>query len=164
MSALGSLLNGSGPRSAEGLLTTSLYMPLLFDSDLLVLSSRTLCISDLLLRSKLTGEPLMQPPERDIARLASSSDANIIKASSSSPPTIWTPPSGILSPVKKLRMSSEPAVILSPCNRMTTAMMEHTQQDLQTKGAHIIALSLTQLLPPYHNIQKRSQLSFSNQG
>lgn len=87
------------------------------------LSSIIFCISVLLLSNKETLEPLIDPPVRIIPSLASSSVANTIKASPCSPPTICTPPSGMVNPEKKWRMSIVPATMGRPCKRMTTAML-----------------------------------------
>lgn len=87
------------------------------------LNSIMFCISVLLLSNSDTLEPLIVPPVRIIPSLASSSVANTIKASPWSPPTICTPPSGIVRPEKKWRMSMVPATIGRPCKRMTTAML-----------------------------------------
>lgn len=87
------------------------------------LSSIIFCISVLLLSNNDTFEPLMLPPVRIIPSLASSSVAKTMKASPCSPPTICTPPSGIVNPEKKWRMSMVPATIGRPCKRMTTAML-----------------------------------------
>lgn len=87
------------------------------------LNSIMFCISVLLLSKRDTLEPLIVPPVRIIPSLASSSVANTIKASPWSPPTICTPPSGIVRPEKKWRMSMVPATIGRPCKRMTTAML-----------------------------------------
>lgn len=87
------------------------------------LSSIIFCISVLLLSKSDTLEPLIAPPVRIMPSLASSSVAKTIKASPCSPPTICTPPSGIVNPEKKWRMSMVPATIGRPCKRMTTAML-----------------------------------------
>lgn len=87
------------------------------------LSSIIFCISVLLLSKSVTFDPLIVPPVRIIPSLASSSVAKTMKASPSSPPTICTPPSGMVNPEKKWRMSMVPATIGRPCKRMTTAML-----------------------------------------
>lgn len=87
------------------------------------LSSIIFCISVLLLNNSVTFDPLIVPPVRIIPSLASSSVAKTMKASPSSPPTICTPPSGMVNPEKKWRMSMVPATIGRPCKRMTTAML-----------------------------------------
>lgn len=95
------------------------------------LSSIIFCISVLLLSNSETFDPFIAPPVRIMPSLASSSVANTIKASPCSPPTICTPPSGMISPEKKWRMSMVPAIIGRPCKRMTTAMLSRTNTHLQ---------------------------------
>lgn len=96
-------------------------------SNLRRLSSIMLCISVLLLSNKDTFEPLMDPPVRIIPSRASSSVAKTMKASPCSPPTICTPPSGIVRPEKKCLMSMVPATMGRPCSLMTTAIMTAKQ-------------------------------------
>lgn len=87
------------------------------------LSSIIFCISFLLLSSSDTLDPLIVPPPRIIPSRASSSVEKTMKASPSSPPTICTPPSGMVNPEKKWRISIVPATMGRPCKRMTTAML-----------------------------------------
>lgn len=102
-------------------------------SNRLRLSSIMFCISVLLLSNNDTLEPLMDPPVRIIPSLASSSVAKTINASPCSPPTICTPPSGMVNPEKKWRMSMVPATMGRPCKRMTTAMLRRYNTHLQVK-------------------------------
>lgn len=106
-----------------GLLPFSAAPPTLPVLKRLRLSSSIFCISVLLLSKSDTFEPLIAPPVRIMPSLASSSVAETIKASPCSPPTICTPPSGMVNPEKKWRMSMVPATIGRPCKRMTTAML-----------------------------------------
>lgn len=46
-----------------------------------------------------------------------------MKASPRSPPTMWTPPSGMERPLKKVRMSTELADHDKFCSRMMTLML-----------------------------------------
>lgn len=96
-------------------------------SNLRRLSSIMFCISVLLLSNRDTFEPLMDPPVRIIPSRASSSVAKTMKASPCSPPTICTPPSGIVRPEKKCLMSMVPATMGRPCSLMTTAIMTAKQ-------------------------------------
>uniref|UniRef100_A0AAV2MHU3 Secreted protein n=1 Tax=Knipowitschia caucasica TaxID=637954 RepID=A0AAV2MHU3_KNICA len=86
------------------------------------LSSMVFCISVLELSSRDTLAPLIAPPARIMPTRASSSVANTMNASPRSPPTMCTPPSGMVRPLKKWRMSMVPATIGKPCSRITTAM------------------------------------------
>lgn len=97
-------------------------------SNLRRLSSIMFCISVLLLSNKDTLEPLMDPPVRIIPRRASSSVAKTMKASPCSPPTMCTPPSGMVRPEKKCLMSMVPATMGRPCSLMTTAITTAKQQ------------------------------------
>lgn len=101
------------------------------------LSSIIFCISVLLLSKRDTFDPLMVPPVRIMPSLASSSVAKTIKASPCSPPTICTPPSGMVNPEKKWRMSMVPATMGRPCKRMTTAMLRRTNTHLQVKEGNV---------------------------
>lgn len=97
-------------------------------SNLRRLSSIMFCISVLLLSNSDTLEPLMDPPVRIIPSRASSSVAKTIKASPCSPPTMCTPPSGMVRPEKKCLMSMVPATMGRPCSLMTTAILTAKQQ------------------------------------
>lgn len=121
-----------------GLLPFPAPPPTLPVSKRLRLSSIIFCISVLLLSKSDTFEPLIAPPVRIMPSLASSSVAETIKASPCSPPTICTPPSGMVNPEKKWRMSMVPATIGRPCKRMTTAMLlRRNNTHLQVKkGNH----------------------------
>lgn len=97
-------------------------------SNLRRLSSIIFCISVLLLSNSDTLEPLMDPPVRIIPSRASSSVAKTMKASPCSPPTMCTPPSGMVRPEKKCLMSMVPATMGRPCSLMTTAILTAKQQ------------------------------------
>lgn len=97
-------------------------------SNLRRLSSIMFCISVLLLSNSDTLEPLMDPPVRIIPSRASSSVAKTMKASPCSPPTMCTPPSGMVRPEKKCLMSMVPATMGRPCSLMTTAILTAKQQ------------------------------------
>lgn len=97
-------------------------------SNLRRLSSIMFCISVLLLSNRDTLEPLMDPPVRIIPSRASSSVAKTMKASPCSPPTMCTPPSGMVRPEKKCLMSMVPATMGRPCSLMTTAIPTAKQQ------------------------------------
>ncbi len=97
-------------------------------SNLRRLSSIMFCISVLLLSNSETLEPLMDPPVRIIPSRASSSVAKTMKASPCSPPTMCTPPSGMVRPEKKCLMSMVPATMGRPCSLMTTAILTAKQQ------------------------------------
>lgn len=106
-------------------------------SNRLRLSSIMFCISVLLLSNSDTLEPLMDPPVRIMPSLASSSVAKTINASPCSPPTICTPPSGMVNPEKKWRMSMVPATMGRPCKRMTTAILRRYKNTPAGERRHL---------------------------